>query len=338
MARRPRVGAKIERVKRHELHLPAGSAASGGDRLAITPESASWSYCGLRVVDLEPDASRVLETGGDEYAVVPLGGGGLSVEVDGMTFALDGRASVFERVCDWAYLPIDAEARLTTADGCQVALASARATRRFGAAHIPAAEVAVEVRGSGQSTRQVTNFMTPEVFHDADKLICCEVLTPDGNWSSYPPHKHDDTEGSPARLEEIYYFRVGRAGTTGYAPHGFGLHRTYTADGSIDATVTVGDGDAFVVPRGYHGPCVAAPGYPLYYLNVMAGPDPERAWKICDDPTHTWVRSLWEGQPIDPRLPLTTTAEKHDTAKHNAEKHNAEKHNTDKNETREVVR
>lgn len=297
---------KIGHVKRHELHLPAGRAASGGERLAITPESASWSYCGLRIVDVAPDESRVLETGGDEYAIVPLGGGRLSIEVDRTTFALDGRASVFERVCDWAYLPIDAEARLTTADGCQVALASARATRRFEAVHVAAAAVAIEVRGSGQSTRQVTNFMTPEAFHGADKLICCEVLTPDGNWSSYPPHKHDDTEGSPAHLEEIYYFRVGRAGTTAYAPEGFALHRTYTADGSLDATVTVGDGDAFLVPRGYHGPCVAAPGYPLYYLNVMAGPDEERRWAIADDPDYTWVRDTWEGTPPDPRCPMTS--------------------------------
>jgi len=293
-------------VKRHELHLPARYTASGNDLLTITPESASWSYCGLWIVDLEPGEPCVFETGGDEFAVVPLGGGPLSVEVDGKTFALDGRASVFERVSDWAYLPIDAEARLTTADGCQVALASARATRRFDASYVPAAEVAVEVRGAGQSTRQVTNFMTPEAFGGADKLICCEVLTPDGNWSSYPPHKHDDTEGSPTQLEEIYYFRIGRSGTTAYAPEGFAVHRTYTADGSIDATITVGDGDAFLVPRGYHGPCVAAPGYPLYYLNVMAGPDEERRWAIADDPEYTWVRDTWEGTPPDPRCPMTS--------------------------------
>ena len=293
-------------MKGHELHLPAGSAADGDDLLAITPESASWSYCGLRIVDVAPGNARTLETGGDEYAVVPLGGGGLSVEVDGRTFALEGRAGVFERVCDWAYLPIDAEARLTTAGGCQVALASARATRRFEAAHVRATAISVEVRGAGQSTRQVTNFMTPEAFAGADKLICCEVLTPDGNWSSYPPHKHDDTEGSPSRLEEIYYFRLGRAGTTGYAPEGFALHRTYTADGSLDATVTVGDGDAFLVPRGYHGPCVAAPGYPLYYLNVMAGPDEERRWAIADDPDYAWVRGTWDGMPPDPRCPMTS--------------------------------
>ncbi|MEP6893673.1 MAG: 5-deoxy-glucuronate isomerase, partial [Gaiellaceae bacterium] len=147
---------------------------------------------------------------------------------------------------------------------------------------------------------------TPEEFPGADKLICCEVLTPDGNWSSYPPHKHDDTAGSPVWNEEIYYFRVGRTGTTAYAPDGLALHRTYTADGSIDATVKVADGDMFLVPRGYHGPCVAAPGYPLYYLNVMAGPAPERLMAIVDDLPHAWIRDSWVGQATDPRCPMTT--------------------------------
>jgi len=161
------------------------------------------------------------------------------------------------------------------------------------------------VRGAGQSTRQVTNFMTPDAFPGADRLICCEALTPDGNWSSYPPHKHDGTGGSP-EIEEIYYFRIGRVGRSGYAPEGRAVHRTYTDDGSVDVTVTVADGDVFLVPRGYHGPCIAAPGYPLYYLNVMAGPSPERVWQIADDPEYAWIRDTWETQEPDPRCPLTS--------------------------------
>ena len=171
---------------------------------------------------------------------------------------------------------------------------------------MPAEAVQVEVRGAGTATRQVTNFLTPEAFDGADKLICCELLTPDGNWSSYPPHKHDDTEGSPVWNEEIYYFRIGRAGTVDYAPEGYGLHRTYTHDGSIDATVTVRDGDVFLVPRGYHGPCVAAPGYPMYYLNVMAGPEPGRVLAFADDPAHHWIRDTWASAAIDSRCPMTS--------------------------------
>jgi 5-deoxy-glucuronate isomerase len=275
-----------------DLHLPAGTWDE------VTPESAGWTYCGLRVVRL---GELVLETGDREFAVLPLAGG-LTVEVDGRRFDLVGRDSVFTRVSDWAYLPVGASARL--AGEAEVALASARAERRFEPAYVPADAVPVEIRGAGSSTRQVVNFMSPEGFATAERLICVEVLTPDGNWSSYPPHKHDDTPDSPANNEEIYYFRIGRAGEPGTSTDGFALHRTYTADGAIDATVVVRDGDAFLVPRGYHGPSVAAPGYPLYYLNVMAGPNEQRTMAIVDDPPYAWVRSSWETMQADPRVPL----------------------------------
>jgi 5-deoxy-glucuronate isomerase len=205
-------------------------------------------------------------------------------------------------------VPVDAELRLSSAGGAEIALASARAERRFEPVHVRAEDVAVEIRGAGPATRQVTNFMAPGAFDGADRLICVEVLTPDGGWSSYPPHKHDDTPDSPANNEEIYFFRVGRSGSVATSREGFALHRTYTADGSIDETVVVRDGDVFLVPRGYHGPCVAAPGYPLYYLNVMAGPNPERTMAIVDDTAYAWIRSSWDGMPTDPRCPMTTAA------------------------------
>ena len=289
-----------------ELHLPRGTAGDGRDGVVVTPESAGWAHCGLRVVELPPGTVRTLETGDDEVAVLPLSGGGLTVEVDGTRFELDGRESVFARVTDWAYAPTGSRLTLTSAQGCEVALASARATRRLEPVAVAAHEVPIELRGAGPATRQVTNFLVPGAFDGADKLICCELLTPDGNWSSYPPHKHDATDGSPVDNEEIYYFRIGRVGTTGYAREGYGVHRTYTHDGSIDVTVTVRDGDVFLVPRGYHGPCVAAPGYPMYYLNVMAGPAPGRTFAFVDDPPHHWIRDTWKGTTADPRVPMTT--------------------------------
>jgi 5-deoxy-glucuronate isomerase len=285
-----------------DLHLPAGAVVDGDD-LVVTPEDAGWRFCGLRVIRLEPGGSRELATGGEELAVLPLAGSAI-VEIDGRRFTLDGRASVFERVTDWAYVPVESEVRLESPSGAQIALASARAERRYEPARVAARDVPVEIRGAGPATRQVVNFMAPEAFAGADRLICVEVLTPDGNWSSYPPHKHDDTPDSLADNEEIYYFRVGTAGGSDTSTEGFALHRTYTADGSIDATVVVRDGDVFLVPRGYHGPSVAAPGYPLYYLNVMAGPNPVRTMAIVDDPPHAWVRSSWEGMEPDPRCPL----------------------------------
>jgi 5-deoxy-glucuronate isomerase len=287
-------------VSAPELLLPADR-----DELAITPDSAGWAYCGLRIVRLGAGEERHLATGGEEFAVLPLAGSA-TVEVDEQAFELEGRASVFARVTDWAYLPIESDVRITSADGAELALASARAERRFEPAYVPAADVPIEIRGAGQATRQVTNFLAPGAFDAVDRLIAVEVLSPDGNWSSYPPHKHDDTPGSLANNEEIYYFRIGKIGSVATSDEGFALHRTYTADGSIDETVVVRDGDAFLVPRGYHGPTVAAPGYPLYYLNVMAGPNEERTMAIVDDPPYAWVRGSWEGMAVDPRCPLTT--------------------------------
>ena len=134
---------------------------------------------------------------------------------------------------------------------------------------------------------------------DADRLIAVEVLTPAGNWSSYPPHKHDEHRvGEETVLEEIYYFEV--------AGGGFGYQRVYASGPGreIDITAEVRSGDLVIMPHGYHGPSMAAPGYDLYYLNVMAGP--ERAWRFTDDPEHAWIRGSWEAQELDPRLPLTS--------------------------------
>ena len=185
---------------------------------------------------------------------------------------------------------------------------SARCDNRLPARYGSAEDVAIEIRGAGPATRQVTNFGSPEAWSHADRLMCVELLTPDGNWSSYPPHKHDDSPECPVNNEEIYYFRIGRAGATSYAPEGFGLHRTYTGDGRVDDNLTVVDGDVYLIPRGYHGPCVAAPGYTMWYLNVLAGPGGERSMAFCDDPTHHWVRAAWDGMPTDPRCPMTDAA------------------------------
>ena len=152
-----------------------------------------------------------------------------------------------------------------------------------------------------QASRQVNNFCTPDAF-EADELIAVEVLTPGGNWSSYPPHKHDEDRPSARRvLEEIYYFEVadgpaGRASATSGS--------TATAGTEIDVLAEVRTGDVVLIPHGWHGPSMAAPGYDLYYLNVMAGPGDERAWRICDDPAHAWVRDTWADQAVDPRLPF----------------------------------
>lgn len=290
----------------------AGDLAVGPDPVLLTPEDAGWTYSGLRVLVLGPGETRTLDTGAEEFAVLPLSGGGCVVEAEGTRYELQGRSSVFARVSDWAYVPIETTVTLTGAgEGpVELALCSARASTRHQLHYGPAEDVSVEVRGGGQATRQINNFASPEQFDGADKLMVVEVYTPDGNWSSYPPHKHDDSPECEVNNEEIYYFRIGTAGTTSYSTDGFGMHRTYTGTDypgqQFEVNHAVRDGDVFLVPRGYHGPCIAAPGYPMYYLNVLAGPGGERSMAFCDDPAHHWMRDELSKQPLDSRCPLIT--------------------------------
>lgn len=291
------------------LHRPAGSLADGTDPVRLSPEQAGWAHCGLRVLRLADGERRTIDTGPDEAVILPLSVTGLTVEAAGERFALQGRTSVFARVSDFAYVGRDTEIVLSAdAEGGEVVLATARCSRRLPPRYGAAGDVPIEVRGAGPSTRQVTNFLSPDAWGHADKLMAVELLTPDGNWSSYPPHRHDDSPECPVNNEEIYYFRIGRAGGTTCDPDGFGMHRLYTTDGAIDENVAVHDGDVFLIPRGYHGPCIAAPGYTMYYLNVLAGPAGERSMAFCDDPAHHWVRDSWEGMASDPRCPMTSAS------------------------------
>lgn len=301
--------------------VPAGTATDGADALVLTPADAGWTYCGLRVATLAPGEARTFDTGDSELFVLPLSATGLTVTVGSEQFAVAGRTTVFARVTDFVYVGRDSSFTVVSESGGDVALPSARCDRALPARYGPAEDVAIEIRGAGPATRQVTNFGSPDTWEHADKLMCVELLTPDGNWSSYPPHKHDDSPECPVNNEELYYFRIGRAGGVEYAPEGFGLHRTYTGDAvapelRVDDHLTVRDGDAYVIPRGYHGPCVAAPGYTMYYLNVLAGPGGERSMAFCDDPAHHWVRTSWEGMPTDPRCPMTTAAGRTDGVAH----------------------
>lgn len=276
----------------------AGELRHEGFDLVVTPELAGWDYSGFRVLTLEEGDSRTLATGDSEWAVLPLQGGPCDVEVDGgRRFQLSPRSGVFSSLSGFVYVPIDSEVRLTAASPVELAICTARATRRIDPYHVPAAAIDVEVRGGGVGTRQINNFLSADV-HEADKLIAVEVITPEGGWSSYPPHKHDEFRPGEVVLEEIYYFRVGGD------PGGTAFFSCYTEDGTIDDTVTVRHGDSYLVPRGYHGPAAATPGHHLYYLNVMAGPSEERVWRFCDDPVHTAQRPALDGQDPDPRLPL----------------------------------
>ena len=255
--------------------------------LEITPESAGWTYCGLTIVL----GSHALDTGPNELVVLPLQGG-CEATVDGESFTLEGREDAFTGITDCLYVPRDS--RLEIAGDGRVALPSARCDNRLQPVYVPAGDVSVELRGGGQASRQINNFCGPDTDF-ADKLLAVEVLTPEGNWSSYPPHKHDeDVPGVETALEEIYYFEV--------ADEGVGYQRAYGP--GIDILEEVRTGDTVLLPSGYHGPSMAAPGYHLYYLNVMAGPG-GREWLFTDDPAHARLRAVLDAQEMDPRLPLS---------------------------------
>lgn len=284
---------------------PAGSLREGDADVVVTPDTAPWTYSGLRVWSLEPGRTVEHALGGEEGVLVPLSARDVRVLVDGDEYLMAGRDGVFDAVSDWMYVPVGSTITLA-GEGGEVALCTARATEAHPVVHVPAADVPVEVRGSGRATRQVTNIATPGSFTGAHKINVCEVITPGGNWSSWPPHRHDGIGECTVANEEIYYFRIGRDEAPHGDPSGQGLFHVYTVDGSVDETVTLHDGDVYLVPEGYHGPTVAPPEYPMYFLNVLAGPGEERTMAFCDDPEHHWIRESWDAQAPDTRLPWTS--------------------------------
>ncbi|MGO1538898.1 MAG: 5-deoxy-glucuronate isomerase [Leucobacter sp.] len=296
-----------------------GELAAGAWETVVDEHTPGWEHTGVRVARLTEGESISLEGTGVERLIIPLSGSFSVAYFENGTDSkaeLAGRASVFNGPTDMLYLSAVAtgEVTATSAGESRFLVATSpvpvdnaglvRPSRYMAADQVP-----VELRGAGASSRQVHNFGRKEVL-DAARFIVVEVITPSENWSSYPPHKHDENlPGHESELEEIYYFEV--APTKG-APegvseeHAFGMFSTYSSPaGEIEIDSQVRTGDVALVPYGYHGPAVAAPGYDMYYLNVMAGPDPDRSWLIRDDPAHGWVRDTWEGQEFDSRLPYT---------------------------------
>ncbi|MFW5473322.1 5-deoxy-glucuronate isomerase [Knoellia sp. CPCC 206450] len=270
-----------------------GEASDGDFAVAITDAVDGWQHTSLRVAHLEAGGAIEHDTGDEELVVVPLSGS-VTIEVPGSDpIRLDGRASVFDGPSDTAYLPRRRTVTVRASGGpARVALCGARATMDREPRRIAADEAAPEARGAGNASREVRAFGLPPVL-DADAILVCEVITPAGNWSSWPPHKHDeDRPGVESELEEIYYFETRSTDARGTDPVGY--QRVYgTGERPIDVLAEVRTGDVVLVPHGWHGPAMAAPDADLYYLNVMAGPGTERAWLITDDPAHAWVRETW---------------------------------------------
>ena len=249
-----------------------------GSVVKVTPESAGWEYVGFEVFRLEEGQTVEWHTGEQEVCLVVLSGL-CNVSTEGEEWRnIGGRESVFDGAPCALYLPAVTAYRVEAVTGLELAATSSPAEQGAAPQLILPKDIEVEVRGSGNMEREIRPILMED--RPAERLLVVEVITPNGHWSSYPPHKHDqDDRPNETYLEETYYHRMQPEG-------GFAFQRVYTEDRSLDEALTFHDGDVVLVPRGYHA-VSAPPGYDLYYLNVMAGP--VREWKIKNDPDHEWL-------------------------------------------------
>jgi 5-deoxy-glucuronate isomerase len=249
-----------------------------GSVVKVTPESAGWDYVGFEVFQLGEGQTVERQSGEEEVCLVLLSGR-CNVSTEGEEWRnIGGRESVFDGATCALYLPPGTAYRVEAVTGLELAVTSSPAEQGAAAQLILSKDIEVEVRGSGNMEREIRPILMED--RPAERLLVVEVVTPNGHWSSYPPHKHDqDDRPRETYLEETYYHRFRREG-------GFAFQRVYTEDRSLDETLAFHDGDVVLVPRGYHA-VSTPPGYDLYYLNVMAGP--VREWKIKNDPDHEWL-------------------------------------------------
>ena len=245
----------------------------------ITHQSANWDFVGFEAHDLKENEALDWEDESNECCLVILAGIA-NISIDGQDFNNVGeRMSVFDDTNPHAlYAPNKSKIKVTALTKLELAIAIAPGFGNFPARHIRPDEMSSEVRGKGSNERFICNILPEQ--DKADSLLVVEVKTPSGNWSSYPPHKHDsDNIPVETYLEETYYHRIN-------PPQGFTFQRVYTDDLSIDETMAVEDRCVVLVPKGYH-PVGVPHGYDSYYLNVMAGP--KRQWIFNNDPKHEWM-------------------------------------------------
>lgn len=264
-----------------ELIIPTRSHPDKGNLLTITPESAGWTYIGFEVYRLKDGQRFKKETQDHEVCVVLLSGRANVVTNNEKWTDIGKRMNVFEKTPPYAvYISSGELYEIEALTDLEIAICLAPGKGTHKTRLITPEDVGVEIRGAGNIERKIHNIL-PE-NEPADSLLIVEVFTPEGHWSSYPPHKHDENRlPEESYLEETYYHRI-------YPSHGFAIQRVYTDDRSLDETMIIKDGDAVMIPKGYH-PVSAPPGYELYYLNVMAGP--VRTWKFNNDPDHEWIMS-----------------------------------------------
>jgi 5-deoxy-glucuronate isomerase len=264
--------------------------AQSGMLLNLPREQARWEWMSFFVRRLLPEEEYQTATDAEESAFVILGGK-CRVDWGEGAISIGARADVFDGFPYTVYLPSHNQIVFVADTLCEIAECRVPSTGTLNAKLISPADVKTSLRGGGNASRQIVDIITPDF--PADRLMVIEVYTPGGNWSSYPPHKHD-VHNPPAEvdLDEIYYYRMRQ-------PQAFALQRLYSDQDRLGRTIEARDGDAVLVRSGFH-PVVAGPGYDVYYLNCLAGSS--RALSVTEDPNHVWIRSTWS--QTDPRLPL----------------------------------
>ena len=268
----------------------------------VTPEKAGWESLHFYGRVMEQGEQWSGDTGDYEYAIVLMGGDFSVKSSEGRWKTEKGRKDVFSGLPHAVYFPRHTSFTLTAESPIlDIACGFCPAERDFPARLITPEDVnsmGIEIRGGDNATRQINSILPPG--SECHRLVCVEVYTPSGNWSSFPSHKHDDRkvdeEGNlvEACLEETYFYKMDK-------PQGFAIQRVYTGDGDLDELNLAKNNDVVMVPRGYH-PVAAGHGYNTYYLNFLAGSD--QALTNTDDPDHEWIYNSWKG--LDPRLPLVT--------------------------------
>lgn len=263
----------------------------------VTPQSAGWEHLSFTAVKLSDGEEWHFDTAENELALTILGGTVDVISNKGEWKAIGSRKDVFSGMPTTLYLSRNTAFTVKANYGAaDFACGWAAATRDYPPRLINPEEVSVELRGGDNASRQINQMILPGFA--CERLVVVEVYTPSGNWSSYPPHKHDvrrfDAEGKvlEADLEEVYFYKIDK-------PEGYAYQRCYTDDGRIDELVLLQNDHVMLSPEGYH-PVVAAQGYNAYYLNYLAGTDQSLA--SADDPRYAWVKDTWKA--LDPRLPI----------------------------------
>jgi 5-deoxy-glucuronate isomerase len=271
----------------HSRDLPP---ERGGELMNLPRQKAGWEWMSFLVRRLQPGEVYQARTDGEEAAFVLLGGICLADWGAGSQ-KIGKRKNVFDGLPYALYLPSGNKVAFTAETVCEIAECRVPSKARLEPKLVTPQEVTSNLRGGGNVSRQIVDIMPPTF--PADRLIVIEVYTPGGNWSSYPPHKHDvHNPPTEVDLDEIYYYRMNQ-------PDAFAFQHLYSRENPTGQTLKTKDGDVVLVRSGFH-PVVAGPGYDVYYLNFLAGTS--RTMAITEDSQHVWIRSTWK--EADPRLPL----------------------------------